>query len=220
MTYRFKEQHFITYTNVDIMYLSKSTEPVIEKTTQSSADQSFGEGLVLPAVPTFQMVEDKELLQGKFQAIQRQEAEEEKHLQGKFETVQKMAPEEEKPLQGKFMDVQQAFAPVQKKENSTGMPDNLKAGVENLSGMTMDNVKVHYNSSRPTQLNAHAYAQGTDIHIAPGQEGHLPHEAWHVVQQAQGRVKPTMQMKENVPVNDDPGLEHEADVMGAKALAG
>jgi hypothetical protein len=27
-----------------------------------------------------------------------------------------------------------------------------------------------------------------------------------------------MQMKTGVPVNDDAGLEHEADVMGAKAL--
>jgi hypothetical protein len=67
-------------------------------------------------------------------------------------------------------------------------------------------------------LNAHAYAQGSEIHVAPGQERHLPHEAWHVVQQAQGRVKPTMQMKAGVPVNDDAGLESEADVMGAKAL--
>jgi hypothetical protein len=79
-------------------------------------------------------------------------------------------------------------------------------------------VKVHYNSSQPAQLNALAYAQGTDIHVAPGQEQHLPHEAWHVVQQAQGRVKPTMQMKDGVPVNDDVGLEREADVMGQKAL--
>lgn len=47
---------------------------------------------------------------------------------------------------------------------------------------------------------------------------HLPHEAWHVVQQAQGRVKPTMQMKDGVPVNDDQALEHEVDVMGAKAI--
>ncbi|MEM7041075.1 MAG: DUF4157 domain-containing protein [Bacteroidota bacterium] len=36
---------------------------------------------------------------------------------------------------------------------------------------------------------AHAYDQGTDIHIGPGQEKHLPHEAWHVVQQKQGRVR-------------------------------
>jgi hypothetical protein len=110
------------------------------------------------------------------------------------------------------------FDIIQKKENKTGLPDNLKSGVENLSGHSMDDVKVHYNSSKPAQLQAHAYAQGTDIHVASGQEKHLPHEAWHVVQQKQGRVKPTMQMKGKVNVNDDKGLEREADVMGAKAL--
>jgi hypothetical protein len=98
------------------------------------------------------------------------------------------------------------------------MPDNLKSGIENLSGYSMDDVKVHYNSSQPAQLKALAYAQGTDIHIAPGQEKHLAHEAWHVVQQKQGRVKPTRQMKLGVPVNDDAGLEKEADDMGAKAM--
>jgi hypothetical protein len=107
---------------------------------------------------------------------------------------------------------------IQRKENKTGMPDQLKSGVESLSGMSMDHVKVHYNSSQPAQLNALAYAQGSDIHIGPGQEKHLPHEAWHVVQQAQGRVQATTQMKAAVPVNDDPGLEHEADVMGEKAM--
>lgn len=104
------------------------------------------------------------------------------------------------------------------KPNKTGLPDNLKSGIESLSGMSMDHVKVHFNSDRPAQLNAHAYAQGSEIHVAPGQEQHLPHEAWHVVQQAQGRVKPTLQMKGDVPVNDDVNLEFEADVMGAKAL--
>ena len=108
--------------------------------------------------------------------------------------------------------------PIQKKENNTGLPDNLKTGMENLSGMSLDDVKVHRNSEKPAQLQAHAYAQGTDIHLGLGQEKHLPHEAWHVVQQKQGRVKPTMQMKGKVNINDDPGLEKEADVMGAKAL--
>lgn len=103
--------------------------------------------------------------------------------------------------------------------NHTGLPDQLKSGVESLSGMSLDNVRVHYNSARPAQLNALAYAQGTEIHVAPGQEKHLPHEAWHVVQQAQGRVEPTTQMKRGEAVNDDQGLEHEADVMGAKAAA-
>ncbi len=107
---------------------------------------------------------------------------------------------------------------IQKKENKTGLPDNLKSGIENLSGHAMNDVKVHYNSSQPAQLNAHAYAQGNQIHIAPGQEKHLAHEAWHVVQQKQGRVKPTKQLKSSVAINDDAGLEKEADVMGGKAL--
>ena len=107
---------------------------------------------------------------------------------------------------------------AQRKENKTGLPDNLKSGIENLSGHSMDDVRVHYNSNKPAQLQAHAYAQGTNIHLAPGQEKHLPHEAWHVVQQKQGRVKPTMQMKGEIAVNDDTGLEKEADVMGKMAL--
>ena len=121
---------------------------------------------------------------------------------------------------------EQIQLPIQKKKNNTGLPDNLKSGIENLSGMSMDDVKVHRNSDKPAQLNAHAYAQGMDIHLGSGREKHLPHEAWHLVQQKQGRVKPTMQMKSNpstalragVNVNDDDGLEKEADVMGAKAL--
>ncbi|MFZ9982069.1 MAG: DUF4157 domain-containing protein [Cyclobacteriaceae bacterium] len=101
---------------------------------------------------------------------------------------------------------------------SGSLPPGLKSGVEQLSGQSMSDVTVHHNSEKPAQLNAHAYAQGTDIHLGPGQEKHLPHEAWHVAQQKQGRVEPTRQMKGKVPINDDKGLEHEADVMGAKAL--
>ena len=111
-----------------------------------------------------------------------------------------------------------ANASIQAKPNNTGLPNQLKSGIESLSSYSMDDVKVHYNSSKPAQLNAHAYAQGTDIHVASGQERHLPHEAWHVVQQKQGRVQPTKQLKGKVNINDDDGLEREADVMGAKAL--
>lgn len=107
---------------------------------------------------------------------------------------------------------------IQRKANNTGLPGNLKPGIENLSGFAMDDVKVHYNSAKPAQLKAHAYAQGSDIHLAPGQEKHLPHEAWHVVQQKQGRVQPTRQLKSKVAINDDAGLEKEADTMGEKAL--
>ena len=101
--------------------------------------------------------------------------------------------------------------------NLTGMPDNLKSGIESLSGFSMDDVRVHYNSSKPATVQALAYTQGTDIHVAPGQEKHLPHEAWHVAQQMAGRVSPTTNIN-GMPVNDNAALEHEADVMGEKAV--
>ena len=82
----------------------------------------------------------------------------------------------------------------------------------------MSDVKVTYNSDKPAQLQANAYASGNDIHIAPGQEKSLPHEAWHVVQQKQNRVKPTIKTDSGELINDDPALEKEADVMGEKAL--
>jgi hypothetical protein len=110
---------------------------------------------------------------------------------------------------------QHANPPVEK-PNATGLPDGLKVGIEHLSGLSMDDVRVHYNSPMPATVQAHAYAQGSAIHIAPGQDKHLPHEAWHVVQQKQGRVKPKLQLK-GLAINDDAALEREADVMGARA---
>ena len=107
---------------------------------------------------------------------------------------------------------------VQPKENNTGLPDQLKAGIENRSGYAMDDVKVHYNSDKPAQVQAYAFAQGTDIHLAPGQERHLAHEAWHVVQQKQGRVKTSGIQAKGISVNNDAGLEREADVMGAQLM--
>ncbi len=101
--------------------------------------------------------------------------------------------------------------------NNTGMPDNLKSGIESLSGFSMDDVRVHYNSSKPATVQALAYTQGSDIHVAPGQEKHLPHEAWHVAQQMAGRVSPITNIN-GMPVNDNTALEHEADVMGEKAV--
>ncbi|WP_150574098.1 dual specificity protein phosphatase family protein [Pandoraea aquatica] len=102
-------------------------------------------------------------------------------------------------------------------ENGNGLPRQLKAGIEALSGVSMDGVEVHRNSSQPGQYDAHAYAQGHRIFLGAGQEHHLPHEAWHVVQQKQGRVVPTMQSGDTA-INDDPALEQEADAMGDQAV--
>ena len=101
-------------------------------------------------------------------------------------------------------------------ENVGGLPEQLKAGIEALSKFKMDDVKVHYNSAQPEKLNARAYTQGVHIYLGPNQEEHLPHEAWHVVQQKQGRVNP-IRFIDGKPVNDDPELEAEATRMGAEA---
>jgi hypothetical protein len=207
-----KQQQLMHAAQSPVQRMGAEEEPLQGKFVAQRAEE---EELLQGKFATAQLAEDEELLQGKFAPAQLAGLEEEP-VQGKFEPLQRAGIEEE-PLQGKF----DSTAPAQREQapNNTGMPDNLKSGIENLSGYSMDDVKVHYNSDRPAQLNAHAYAQGTDIHVAAGQEQHLPHEAWHVVQQKQGRVQPTMQMKAGVPVNDDAGLEHEADVMGDKALA-
>ena len=158
--------------------------------------------------------EEEELMQGQF-AGQRQTPEEEELMQGKFDSLQRQ-PEEEELMQGKFEQPAQREAQVDV-PNKTGMPDDLKSGIESLSSIDMSDVRVHYNSAKPAQLDAHAYAQGNDIHLGSGQEKHLPHEAWHTVQQRQGRVQPTMEMG-GAQINDDAALEREADVMGEKAL--
>ena len=117
---------------------------------------------------------------------------------------------------GENTDAPTVSSPIQR-PNKTGLPDDLKAGIENLSGYSMDDVKVHYNSSKPAQLQALAITQGTEIHVRSGQEKHLAHEAWHVVQQKQGRVKPPTQLTGGKPVKVDEGLEEEAEVMGRRA---
>jgi hypothetical protein len=128
-------------------------------------------------------------------------------------------PSVDRPLQTK--DEMTSDRPVPSEPqppNKTGLPDQLKTGIEQLSGYSIDDVRVHYNSDKPMQFQALAYAQGTDIHITPGQEKLLPHEAWHIVQQKQGRVQPTTRLK-GEQINDNLSLEHEADVMGAKVVS-
>jgi hypothetical protein len=101
-------------------------------------------------------------------------------------------------------------------ENRTGLPDALLGGLQRLSGLDLSSLRVRYNSSKPAQVDALAYTRGRDIDIATGQERHMAHEGWHVVQQMQGRVKPTAAIN-GFWLNDSPRLEREADVMGAKA---
>ena len=102
--------------------------------------------------------------------------------------------------------------------NHTGLSDDLKAGVEHLAGVSLSDVTVHRNSTEPEKIRAKAFARGSHIHVAPGEEKHLPQEAWHVAQQKQGRVKQTFRLA-GEPINDSSTLEREATIMGQRALS-
>lgn len=66
------------------------------------------------------------------------------------------------------------------------------------AGADLSGVRVHAGAQSEAAgrgLQAQAYAQGSNINFGAGQERHLPHEAWHVVQQRQGRIDPAVQMQ-------------------------
>lgn len=96
------------------------------------------------------------------------------------------------------------------RENRTGIPNSLLRRAEEKSGYSFEDVRVHYHSPKPAAMGAYAYTQGSQIYVGPGQEQHLPHELGHVLQQKQGRVRPTSTVL-GQPLNDDTRLEREAD---------
>lgn len=112
-------------------------------------------------------------------------------------------------------------------EQSKIMPGDVMQKMEESFGTSFSDVTIHENSSKAKEAGALAYAQGTDLHFAPGQlkpntqggQELIGHELAHVVQQKEGRVKPTSQQN-GMDVNDDPALEKEADVKGKQAAQG
>jgi hypothetical protein len=99
------------------------------------------------------------------------------------------------------------------------LPSGLQHRIELLSGVTMEGVRLYRDSSLPAQIGALAFAEGSTIHLGPGQEAHLAHEAWHVAQQRCRVIAPTRHLRGQA-INDDPMLEREAETMGARAQAG
>lgn len=108
----------------------------------------------------------------------------------------------------------------------TAMPKDVQSKMEKVFGTSLAAVRIHV-GPRAAALGAKAYTQGTEIHFAPGEyqpespagQTLLGHELAHVIQQSAGRVSATSQAH-GVAVNEDSGLEAEADEMGAKAARG
>lgn len=103
------------------------------------------------------------------------------------------------------------------KHNQTGIPDLMKQKFEDYSGFSFDDVKVYYNSSKPSKLHALAYTQGNHIYLGLKQEKHLVHELGHVIQQKQGRVTTGVNFN-GYRVNQEHILENDADSYAIQAL--
>lgn len=104
--------------------------------------------------------------------------------------------------------------PKQQGPNLTGIPTQMKLDFERRSGLSFDDVRVHYNSDKPTRIGALAYTQGTQVYMGPGQERHLGHELGHVIQQKSFRIPPTSWIN-GQPVNDSPALECQANILSS-----
>ena len=97
------------------------------------------------------------------------------------------------------------------RDKSTGIPVQMKHYIESKTGLSYDDVRIHYNSDRPRQFKALGYTQGNNIFLQHGQEKHLMHELCHIAQQKKGIVKPTSLIGEYV-INDNTELENEAEL--------
>ncbi len=97
--------------------------------------------------------------------------------------------------------------------SGTPLPAPLQGSLANATGIDVSDVGVHYSSPLPGRIGAAAFTQGDEIHLGPGAESELAHEAWHVIQQRTGRVSSTGAVG-GAAINSDADLEKEADVQG------
>lgn len=109
---------------------------------------------------------------------------------------------------------------------SNKLPPNILTKMENSFDQDFSKVDIHPNSDAASNLKAQAFTQGNEIHFASGKydpnsksgQELIGHELTHVVQQKEGKVEPNTSSM-GLPVNDNPHLEQEADLLGAKAAA-
>ena len=112
------------------------------------------------------------------------------------------------------------------RSDATGLPPAFLRGMEDVLGRDLSGVRIHADSPQAARLGAAAFTAGLDVHVAPGRlrpetaagRRLLGHEFAHVVQQAEGRVSETSRA-DGVAINDDSGLEREADVVGERAVS-
>jgi hypothetical protein len=132
------------------------------------------------------------------------------------------APLQDMPASG--ASLVEGLAPVTQ-EGGTPLAEGVRRHMESSFGADLSDVRVHTDSSAAT-MGAAAFAQGNDIHFAPGRfdgdsesgRALLGHELAHVLQQRAGRVAGAQGKGD--ALNRDTSLEAEADDLGSRAARG
>lgn len=105
------------------------------------------------------------------------------------------------------------------------LPTAIQQKMETAFDTDFSDVRVHQGHAAQS-IGALAYTRGSHLHFAPGKykpttpigQQLLAHELAHVMQQRSERI--TGSRVGNLTINTDPQLEHEADVLAAKAVRG
>lgn len=123
-------------------------------------------------------------------------------------------------------EVHDGAVPVRPAGPGAALPEAVRTKMERSFATDFSGVRVHV-GAEARNIGAVAFARGSDLHFAPGSyrpdtvpgQTVIGHELAHTVQQAEGRVRRTIQAK-GVGINDSDALEREADRMGARAARG
>lgn len=129
-------------------------------------------------------------------------------------------------LLGATSTVSDAFQPAAQLQNESvnGISHSENNAVKELSGGKVDlhesGAKVETTSSSDSRLKSvGARSMAVQGQAIVGDSRDRGHEIWHLAQQEMGQVQPTTEIN-GTPVNDDKGLENDADVKGAKIMQG
>lgn len=215
---------------VSVQFKSNNTAPSFGRVIAQRSSLEEDELQMKADEDELQMKLDEDELQMKAEEDELQLKLDEDELQMKADEDELQMKLDEEELQMKTepkADIPSFGKTIAQAKSNTGMPEKVQAKMEKSFGADFSDVKIHADSSKASDIGAQAFAQGNNIHMAPGkyspnsQSGQelLGHELTHVVQQREGRVQATTQAK-GIPVNDDAGLEKEADNFGAIAARG
>lgn len=95
----------------------------------------------------------------------------------------------QKPFKARQKPFKAKHLPIDRRKHRSDLPAKLANNIEQMTGVSLEGVKVIRDSLLPLEHQAEALAMdGKEIHLARGQEEHLPEEAAHIARQRQGGV--------------------------------